>query len=194
MIKRMRILNRIWFWSNIISIIMLLILHYSVNPEKYYPTLVKKTIYIDRSFSEQEKLYIVEAALEWSRATNHIVDYEIKSLPCEIELDEALIFVKYNSDHPDIIFMDFFGYEILGYYNDKNIPSISLVTDRIDAKDFTNVVLHELGHSLGLEHVEDKEMLMYPTMNNVNNKITKKDLVDFCKLYKCNAENLKGAK
>ena len=71
-----------------------------IFPDKHsktYPEQIHVNLYIDREFTEDEQEVIIAAALEWSTATNHIVEYDIIQLPTKdaIELDDSLIIVKY---------------------------------------------------------------------------------------------------
>lgn len=50
-----------------------------------------------------------------------------------------------------------------------------------------SVVLHELGHVIGLGHIDDKEALMYPYSNGLT-KFTPTDKGAFCCLYDCRTD------
>ncbi len=176
---------------------------YPDTPE--YPKHAHITLYLDRNFSEDESEIIMQAALEWTRATNHIIDYDVVQLPSKekIYFKDSVFITKRSIDDPQIILMDFTGKnKTLGVYERRGVPYISIVADRLHSEDYKEVVLHELGHSLGIGHLEGDEnidTLMYPyTSINVdgiviktgNSHITKKDLIAFCKLYHCDVNNL----
>lgn len=168
------------------------------HSDKIYPKTVHKILYLDRDFTESEKIHIIEAALEWMRSTNHLVEYDIKVLPCKnIIPNESIIIAKFSEDNPAIISMDILSRDtILGYYNDYGfIPYIALVSSRLNHKKYhTSVILHELGHSLGLNHNKDSDgenTLMYPSVDKGSNHITQIDLINFCLLYKCDPSKFK---
>lgn len=167
---------------------------------------IQTTIYIDRAFTTQERTYIAEAAHEWVKATKGIIEYNIIQLPVDgpIRLDNCLFISKLSPDDPTVILSDSLGAtSILAYYNTKDeIPTISVVEGRIPDKQYKNIIMHELGHSLGLEHqgsFNDIGTLMYPyvyihigslTIDTTYNKISFRDLVQFCTLYYCNPNEL----
>ena len=204
-------LKRIFLWSQIFSIIALLALFtfaITIYPEpKPYPNHIHSTLYLDRNFDDFEQEAITKAALEWTSTTNHIVEFDIVQLPAheKIDIAYAVIITKVSPDYPNVIILDAEnGDNTLGYY-DRNsvIPHIALVTDRLKDDKYSSVVLHELGHSLGLEHLEGSEnldTLMYPYVNIIVNgislpagsdHITLKDGQKFCKLYHCDPMKLK---
>lgn len=161
------------------------------------------TIYIDRNFNDFERGAITSAAKKWSKTTNNIVEYDVIQLPTDKQIlfDNSLFFIKISEDSPEIIFGDYASKtNILGYFNPEGYATIALVSGRILQSNYESIVLHELGHSLGLNHLEGFEnidTLMFPystiiignyTMPSGANHITKKDLDQFCLLYNC--ENL----
>jgi hypothetical protein len=166
---------------------------------KVYPNHIHTTIYIDRNFYDYEQEIIITAAIKWSKATNHIVEYDVVQLPTneKIDAENGLFMVKVSPDSPEIIVMDNVKNNItLGYYDTKyGLSTISLVTDRLNDYTYEQVVLHELGHSLGLQHLVGANgfnTLMYPTIDIGSETITEKDLKQFCSLYHCDVSKLKN--
>lgn len=148
---------------------------------------------------------IMKSAWEWSEATHHRIEYDIVQLPTDepMKYTDALFIVKRSPDDPRIILMDLEGGETLGVFHHDMLPTISIVSERLGADNYKEIVLHELGHSLGIKHLEkisDLNTLMYPYSNVVlddgtilpagSDHITKKDLIAFCKKHHCDADNL----
>lgn len=187
-----------------------IIIHFiQLNVFKIYaPHVYEKhhtTIYVDRGFNNNEVEFIKDAAGEWSFETNHIVDFDVIQLPVKnLIYSNSLFILKKYSDDPKIIFMDLkSSNETLGFFENKDFPTIHLVSDRLTQENYKEVILHEMGHSIGLKHLtglDNAFSLMYPysyiefndnvTIPAGSPYITKKDLIAFCKLYKCNVEEL----
>lgn len=158
---------------------------------------VNKTIYIDKNFNINETKYIEIAAHEWQTSTNNIVQYKIVT---EINIDKfnipnkssSIVIKKTNSLSKEVIFYDNKARTIIGYCERDKVPiNILIVTDRIDSKEtFISVVIHELGHSLGMNHNPVKYTLMYHTIDYSSYHITYEDMILFCDIYKCKANEM----
>ena len=70
--------------------------NHSLEIEKTLPPKVRTTLYIDRTFTDEERLTIIESAQAWKNATKGIVDYQIIILPDSqpIKFDDSLFIVK----------------------------------------------------------------------------------------------------
>jgi Matrixin len=155
---------------------------------------------VDRHFSNDEFLLIAAAAIRWTRATNHIIEYDVIKLPILDKWETAqpndVIIDIVSPDYPDVISLDTFNRQsTLAYYNGRGTaPMIGIVEERIaNFEDFQQVILHELGHSIGLKHnegIEGIDTLMYPNIDLASRLITQDDLINVCKLYKCDPDQL----
>ena len=182
---------------NLLTSLCLLILFFKVaivyHPgEPSYPNHIHKTLFLDRDFDADEQTYIIQAALEWTEATNHVVEFDVYTLPSskQIEISDSIIINKVNPDNAEILIPDSMnGQTTLGIFNKNSaIDSIDIIAERLDETYYKAVVLHELGHALGLEHnegIDGMGTLMYPSMNWAAHEITQTDLNNFCHLYHC---------
>ncbi len=200
---------RLFIWSLILTVILLVgfveiattILPPPVKKQAF--TLpVHRTVYVDRNVYEDQFFHITEAALEWNQATDGQVIFDVKKLPQHnIIPSESVIISDVSPDFPEIILLDNLSkHNTLGLFNgNKPLASIYLVEARISDDDSTAVVLHELGHYLGLEHPDSEEhpeigigSLMYSSIDLGSNHITEDDLKQFCRLYHCDWRKFHG--
>lgn len=139
---------------------------------------------------------IVASAWEWHTATKGMVNYNIVKLPAKnIDIENGIIICLVSPDFPEVIDLDTQRPDAshLAYYKAAPMPYIGVIPNRIPEKDYRTVIIHELGHSLGLAHnngLKGIGTLMYPNMDFESNYITDTDLENFCKLYKCDATQL----
>jgi hypothetical protein len=193
---------RLFLWSLIFTVILLVGFAQVVTPFIKHKSVehklpIHKTLYVERYIEDDELFYIFRATMEWNKVTNGQVTFDIKRLPQrEIMVTDAIVVVNVSPDYPEVIMLDASkNQKTLGYCNMSGLPFIALIPERLDDKIYTQVMLHELGHSLGLEHVEGDAgigMLMYPTVEHGSLHITDGDLFQLCMLYHCDPRKFHG--
>jgi hypothetical protein len=177
------------FWKNVKG---------SFLPPTISPNYTHTTIYVDRRFSEEQMILICWAALRWTNATNHLVEFDVVRLPTEEHILTTDIIINPTfPDMPDIAMLDHDNDDTtLGYYSNLDfVRNIALVVERMDTNaEFEQVVMHELGHSVGLKHNKGADgmgTLMYPSVDLGSNFISKIDIINFCHRYQCDPSQLK---
>jgi hypothetical protein len=154
-----------------------------------------KTVYIEDNLSQPQITAVFDALMQWEYETHDMVQFDIKFYSSIAEeqtitdIGHSLIIRNTTAVNKEIFDADMKQDHVLtvGIYtkNEHNIPMIMLVSDRLNIYLYEITALHELGHSLGLFHEQDKNSIMYFNVNQGAGKITNIDLDQFCELYYC---------
>jgi hypothetical protein len=147
---------------------------------------IHKTLYIGRNVFDDQINAISSAAIKWNQATKGQISFDIKMMPARINISNGIIINNVSPDFLDAILLDQTNENsTLAFMNDHGrIPVIGLVDERINESLIVPVVMHELGHAIGLEHA-GSGTIMYPSISQESNDITKTDLEQLCDIYHC---------
>jgi hypothetical protein len=157
---------------------------------------VHKTLYLASNIYGEQTNEIASAVIEWNTATHGQVVFDIVPITDATEIKEpALVVINVPVDDPRIMVLDRANsHSTMGYFADDQVPYIALVKDRMEDGDMAPVVLHELGHALGLQHpnslahpYDGVGSLMFASMSGGSKHLTNQDMAQFCKLYACNS-------
>lgn len=200
---------RIVLWSMVFTAIVLVFWAEVSTPfvQKKHRKLTEElpihvTLYLEKSVFDNEVQHVSEAVLEWYNVTDGQVVFDLETLPAKnIDPHNSIVLVNISPQYPQIIVLDTYNESSTLAYCDRNaaLPYIGIVFDRINEDEFTSVIMHELGHYMGLEHPDTKEhpewgmgTLMYSNLTHGSNHITREDLEQFCQLHHCDASKYHG--
>lgn len=86
-------------------------------------------------------------------------DLDFQDLNSLIRYHDAPLIVAVESGYPSVVAMDLSAVGILGW-TDMESRKVFIVMDRIPRGRFYSIVLHEIGHTLGLRHSAGKRDVM----------------------------------
>src|ERR1700676_658396 len=154
---------RRWFSALVFAVIFI-----GCSPIVYcaHPAPVVQTkiiaIQVDKTFTADNKKWIADAVREWNLTLNgymrfDIVSYNFDMQPEELKKDELFIMkVKSDSDLIPIAHSN----TGMAWINTLGGKWMWVIEDRIYQERMIGVVMHELGHHLGVEHLS-RQSLMY---------------------------------
>lgn len=162
------------------------------------------TFHVDTAFSPYGIELIRRACNKWEMYSNGLVKFElvqdlddgdfnafaamVKTMPTIVAVSSmASVIVEFeaNNQCPNC--------RTLGLTVQSDTPLVFLVVDRLgDARDFYEVILHELGHALGLRHVTDNDAVMFAQHQTPGAScLHKADMEEFCRAQFCSLSDVK---
>lgn len=144
------------------------------NPKIKLPCQYQTTIFADNTFTDKEKLLILEALDDLHFFCNGLIEIEIifNLDPKDKEaIKNNCVLLRADETHPSIVEAD--GYHetrILGLceYMDNDTVRLYLIPNRLHNEHiFRTTAIHELGHFIALEHTARPSIMHKSNYNGV---------------------------
>lgn len=161
-------------------------------------------IVFERNYGGPERELIMGAFKMWERVSHGAVKFTVAKYVFDPELEEIpehedtctydVYVLRVKSTDPVVRKLDKRdNAKVLGFtVSSCEQRVIALVTDRLkDSKMFSQVMVHEAGHLVGLDHIPvPSESIMFPSMDKAAKcGPTALDMKQFCMLYECEWRN-----
>lgn len=160
------------------------------------------TLFVDKGFSGPERELIVDGFKQWERDTRGTVKFDVTTYPFDSSTDEVpegeagkCTYDTYVVRMPETAKVvkkldERFkpkGHTLGFTQSNCKMRVVALITSRLrDAKLFRQVVVHEAGHLIGLDHIPvPKESVMFPSTDKATKCPTALDMKQLCMLYDC---------
>jgi hypothetical protein len=155
------------------------------------PQTFPLNIYVSKDFNNIQRDAIIDASNDWQTFSNGIIkinlvfdwDYNVPfKINYFIHEHPYITIWKKQWNDPDLFDLQLRTSFVATGFSLGNI--IILVNrDDLDYRNTYVIFAHELGHTLGLEHIKPK----YPALMNLHTKgyFSKYDKLMFCEIYNC---------
>lgn len=137
---------------------------------------------VDASFSDQQKVDILKAVDIWNSATPGMHKFDVRAMECSEQALQAIEDSQYglaiiNDDDEDMI-----AEGALAYVDGLRGHHMFIESKFMGTRDWVSVVMHELGHAIGLPHIPIAGTLMAPSVqlhqpNSCIDEVTARELV-----------------
>lgn len=154
-------------------------------------------VYVDSEFDTSEEIAINTALNVWRNVSNDFIRFDIiweHTKPGRLEnyfwvkqFNHSVFIWKADSTSTSVEFDNKYA-SYAGFWDLHG--NVVIFADRIDKENnqLYNVIVHEIGHMLGLKHIEYEKSVMQPKAIDISDCITKDDAYRLCLIYGCDPQ------